>query len=67
MIPSKAIRFEKGCHGFKLSPMFKNRIYFYPKKGEYNLTMREIEPGKWSIESVVEKEKETIVYLNTLQ
>jgi hypothetical protein len=49
------ITFPKTAHGFKLSPTYKNRMYYYPKE-EYDMDMVEIPSQKFVIKDVVREE-----------
>ena len=59
------IRFPPSAHGFKLSPNYPDRLYYYPD-GEYKMDMAKINPGRWVVERVVRHQHYCTVILKSV-
>ena len=60
------LTFNKGCHGFKLSPVFRNRLYYY-HKGEWDMDMGVTPSGRWIIKWVCDIDTKTFVILKNIK
>lgn len=56
--------FPASAHGFKLSPTFNNRLYYYPDE-DYNMTIRDIPNKRWSINNIFEDKNNKVVILKS--
>lgn len=47
-----SIRFTTGAHGFKLSAIHHDRLYFYADSN-YDMDVKSIPPKKWTIHKII--------------
>lgn len=59
------LTFNPKAHGFKLSSMHYNRLYFYPNE-DYDMDMTEIPKQRFTIAEVVRDKKCVQVFLKLI-
>lgn len=55
--------FGKDAHGFKLSPQYSDRMYYYPDD-QYSMDVAKIPKGRWKIDKVISGHISTIVKIS---
>lgn len=55
------VKFPLYAHGFKLSPSYMNKIYYY--REDYKMDVMEIPSNRWIISSIEETDVNIIVTL----